>query len=99
MLRLIDGGQPASALPSYRVREEPTLATHDTRLREHLERLRRVQSVVSLSVMALRRQDAERDEDIATVLDHHAATVLSEEVCQLEDLLDQEDQGNAMRTG
>ncbi len=99
MLRIIDGGQSASRVSSYVVREEPAPLAHDARLREHIERLRLVQSVVSLSVMALRRQDAERDEDIATVLDHYAATMLSEEIGQLEDLLDRAEMSYSLRTG
>jgi len=88
MLRLLDGGLAAIPLTSCLVREEPAPIAHDVRMREHIERLRLIQSVVSLAVMALRRQDAERDEDIAAVLDHYAATPLNEEVCELEGLLD-----------
>ena len=87
MLRIFDGGLAAIPAASCLVREESAPAAHNARMREHIERLRLIQSVVSLSVMALRRQDAERDEDIASVLDHYAATQLNEEVCELEDLL------------
>ncbi len=86
MLRLIEGGLAAS-LPAS-VHDAPAHESWRNCLREHVERLRLIQSVVSISVMALRRQDAERDEDIASVLDQHAATQLCDEVFQLEDLLD-----------
>jgi microsomal dipeptidase-like Zn-dependent dipeptidase len=99
MLRVIDGGLAATSVSGCSVREKRSLESHDEQLshglREHIERLRLVQSVVSLSVMALRRQDAERDEDIASVLDHHAANPLDEEISHVEALLARFDQSPA----
>jgi hypothetical protein len=40
---------------------------------EHVQQLQLIQPVISLAVMALHRQNAEADCDIALVLDHHAS--------------------------
>jgi hypothetical protein len=58
------------------------------RLREHVQRLKLIIPVISVSVMALRRQNAELDEDIASILHLHASGPLDEEVEDLETLLE-----------
>ena len=78
-------GGPAANLP-------PTLphfeASLPVLLREHLHRLKLLQNVLSVAVMALHRQNAECDYDIAAVLDHHASQPLDFEIENLEALLD-----------
>ena len=56
-------------------------------LREHLQQLRIILPVISVSVMALRRQDAESDTDIAHVLSQHACEPLDCEIERIESLL------------
>ena len=56
-------------------------------LLEHLHRLRLILPVISVSVMALHRQNAELDHDIATILDHYASEPLDDEIEHLESLL------------
>ena len=56
-------------------------------LREHVHRLRLILPVISVSVMALHRQNAELDYDIATVLDQYASEPLDLEIEHLESLL------------
>jgi hypothetical protein len=56
-------------------------------LLEHLQRLRLILPVISVSVMALRRQDAESDTDIAYVLSQHACEPLDCEIERVESLL------------
>lgn len=56
-------------------------------LHEHVRRLRLILPVISISVMALHRQNAELDADIASVLRHHACVPLDEEIERIESLL------------
>ena len=49
-------------------------------VREHVCRLRTILPVISVAVLALRRQDAEMDEDIAGVLSRHAWEPLDFEI-------------------
>ena len=56
-------------------------------LREHLHRLRLILPVISLSIMALRRQDAESDTDVAHVLSQHACEPLDCEIERIESIL------------
>jgi hypothetical protein len=52
-----------------------------------VQRLRLILPVISVSVMALHRQDAERDTDIASVLSQHACEPLDCEITHLESIL------------
>ena len=56
-------------------------------LLEHIDCLRPILSVISVSVMALHRRDAECDTDIAFVLDEHACEPLDREIERIESLL------------
>jgi hypothetical protein len=58
------------------------------RLREHVQRLQLILPVISVSVLALRHQNAELDEDIASVLHQHACDPLGLEIEQLEEFLE-----------
>ena len=69
----------------------PLHSTHDDslprELLEHIDRLRLVLPVISVSAMALNRQDAESDTDIAFVLHEHACEPLDREIERIESLL------------
>ena len=69
----------------------PIHPTHDDslprELLEHIDRLRLILPVISVSVMALNRQDAESDTDIAFVLNEHACEPLDREIERIESLL------------
>jgi hypothetical protein len=56
-------------------------------LREHLQQFREILPVISVSMMALRRQDAESDTDIVHVLSQHACEPLDCEIERVESLL------------
>jgi hypothetical protein len=56
-------------------------------VREHLRKLRLILAVISVSVLALHRQNAELDDDIATILDRHACEPLDFEIDHLESIL------------
>ena len=58
------------------------------RLRCHVQRLRLIVPVLSISVLALKRQAAELDDDIASVLHLSALGPLDHELDQLEELLE-----------
>lgn len=58
------------------------------RLHHHVQRLQLILPVISVAVLALRRQSAELDEDIALVLSRHACDPLNVELDQLEELVD-----------
>jgi hypothetical protein len=79
-----EGGPAAHTLP-------PTPPTPDgslpIQLREHLQRLQLILPIISVSVLALHRQNAELDHDIATVLDQHASEPLDFEIERLESIL------------
>jgi hypothetical protein len=82
---LIPGGAPPATLPPT----QPTLDEQlPIRLQDHLQRLRLILPVISVSVLALRRQGAELDEEIATVLLRHASDPLDVEIAKIEVLLD-----------
>ena len=58
------------------------------RIREHLQRLRLIVPVISVSVLALRGQNAELDEDVARVLQQHAGAALDLEIEEMQVFLD-----------
>lgn len=58
------------------------------RLREHVRRLKRIVPVISVSVLALRAQNADLDGDVAEVLHHQASQPLDMEIEELEALLE-----------
>jgi hypothetical protein len=78
------GGRTAATVPPPNPTPNGPLPLH---LREHVHRLRLILSVISVSVLALRNQSAELDDDIATVLDQHASEPLDFEIEDLEALL------------
>jgi hypothetical protein len=80
-LHQTEGGSAAQTLPLTPDGSLP-LALH-----EHVQRLRLILPVISVSVMALHRQDAELDTDIASVLSQHACEPLDCEITQLESIL------------
>jgi hypothetical protein len=69
----------------------PTTNTHDDslprELLDHIDRLRLILPVISVSAMALQRRDAEADTDIAVVLNEHACEPLDREIERIESLL------------
>ena len=69
----------------------PIPATHDDslprELLDHIDRLRLILPVISVSVMALHRRDADSDTDIAFVLHEHACEPLNSEIERIESLL------------
>ena len=81
----LEGGPAAQTLP-------PTVpALNDALSRELLElarRLRLILPVISVSVMALRRQDAEADADIASVRSESAWLPLDGEIERVESILE-----------
>jgi hypothetical protein len=58
------------------------------RLREHVRRLKRIVPVISVSVLALKAQNADLDGDVAEVLHHQAGEPLDMEIEELEALLE-----------
>jgi hypothetical protein len=79
-----EGGPAAHTLPPTQHTSDDSLPIY---LREHLTRLQLILPIISVAVMALRRQNAELDEDIAMVLDHHATEALDAEIEHLETFL------------
>src|SRR3954468_11876994 len=69
----------------------PIPSTHEDplprELLDHIDRLRLILPVISVSVMALHRRDAECDTDIAFVLHEHACQPLDREIERIESLL------------
>jgi hypothetical protein len=69
----------------------PIPNTHDDsfprELLDHIDRVRLNYPFISISVMALSRQDAESDTDIAFVLHEHACEPLDREIERIESLL------------
>ena len=79
-----EGGPAGRTLAFTQPTQDDELPKH---LREHLRRLRLILPVISVSVLALNRQNAELDHDIATVLDQHACEPLDFEIEHLESIL------------
>ena len=69
----------------------PIPSTHDDslprELLDHVDCLRVILPVISVSVMALNRRDAESDSDIAFVLSQHVCDPLDREIERVESLL------------
>ena len=84
ILHHLNGGPAAQTL-------SPSHPTQDDALRhellEHVQRLRLILPVISVSVMALHRQDDEADTDIAYVLSEHACEPLDSEIERIESIL------------
>jgi len=59
------------------------------RVRDAVRRMKQIVPVLSVSVLALRRQNAELDEDVASVLDRHASEPLDVLVDELEFLMEE----------
>jgi hypothetical protein len=57
-------------------------------LREQVQRLQFILPIISVSALALRRQNAELDEDIASVLHQHASDPLGLEIETLQEFLE-----------
>jgi hypothetical protein len=79
-----EGGSPAQTLPPSRLPSDDLLRFE---LREHVRKLRLILPVISVSIMALHRQNAELDYDVASVLSEHACKPLDEEIENLAALL------------
>ena len=79
-----EGGSPARTLPPSTWTADDALRFE---LREHVRKLRLILPVISVSIMALHRQNAELDYDIASVLSEHACEPLDEEIEHLASLL------------
>jgi hypothetical protein len=72
-----EGGSSAQTLPpSHPTTDDPLRFE----LREHVRKLRLILPVISVSIMALHRQNAELDDDIASVLSEYACQPLDEEI-------------------
>jgi hypothetical protein len=79
-----EGGSPAHTLPPSNFTTDDLLRFE---LREHVRKLRLILPVISISIMALHRQNAELDYDIASVLSEHACKPLDDEIEHLSSLL------------
>jgi hypothetical protein len=79
-----EGGSPAQTLPPSPSTTDDTLRFE---LREHVRKLRVIVPVITVSIMALRRQNAELDHEIASVLSEYASQPLDDELEHLSELL------------
>ncbi len=77
------GGPAAQTLSPQPTQDDPLPLD----LRAHVQRLRLILPVISVSVMALHRQNAELDTDIAAVLSEYACEPLDCEIAHLESVL------------
>ena len=79
-----EGGPAAQTLPPHNPTQDDPLPIE---LREHIRKLRLILPVISVSVLALHRQNAELDHDIASVLSQHACEPLDSEIEHLASVL------------
>jgi len=79
-----EGGPAAQTLPPHAPTQDDPLPIE---LREHIRKLRLILPVISVSVLALHRQNAELDHDIASVLSNHACEPLDSEIEHLGSML------------
>lgn len=85
MFQTIDSGASARTLPPFHLKPDEQLPF---RVRDHVQRLKLIIPVLSVSVLALKAQNADLDEDIASVLHHQASAPLDREIEELEALLE-----------
>ncbi len=78
-----EGGPAAQTLPPQPTQDDPLPLD----LHEHVQHLRLILPVISVSVMALHCQNAELDTDIASVLSQHACEPQDCEIAHLESIL------------
>jgi hypothetical protein len=78
-----EGGPAAQTLPPQPIPDDSLPFD----LREHVQRLRLILPVINVSVLALHRQNAEIDTDIASVLSQHACEPLDSEIAHIESIL------------
>ena len=83
-LREPESGNAAQTLPPSHPAQDDSLQQE---LLEHVLHLRLILPVISVSVMALRRQEAESDTGIACVLSEHACEPLDCEIERIESML------------
>jgi hypothetical protein len=76
-----DGGPAAQTLSPHNPTQDDPLPAE---LREHIRKLRLILPVISVSVLALNRENAEIDYDIAAVLSQHTCEPLDSEIEHLE---------------
>src|SRR5262245_24841233 len=79
-----EGVPAAQTLPPSHPTQDDPLALD---LRDPVHRLRLIIPLISVSVMALRRQNADLATDIASVLSQHACEPLDCEIARLESIL------------
>lgn len=87
MFEFADTAATSSSIPPF---SSASLAEEQIpfRLREHVRRLKRIVPVISVSVLALKAQNADLDGDVAEVLHHQASEPLDLEIEELEALLE-----------
>ena len=83
-VRETESGNAAQTLPLSDSAQDDALQQELLELALHL---RLILPVISVSVMALRRQDAQADSDIACVLSEHACEPLDSEIERIESIL------------
>ena len=89
MSQTFSGSNPcpaAQTLPFTHTTHDDDSLPHE--LLEHVAQLRLILPIITVSVMALRRQDAESDTDIAHVLTQHACDPLDSDIERIESLSD-----------
>src|SRR5882724_12104270 len=79
-----EANTPTQTLPPLRNTHDDSLPRE---LLDHIDRLRLILPVISVSVMALNRQDVDSDTDIAFALHEHACEPLDREIERIESLL------------
>ena len=85
MVRTLSSGNPAHTVPLHPTALDEQLPA---RLRDHLQRLQLILPAISVSILALKAQNAELDVDIASVLHQHASSPLDLEIEEVEALLE-----------
>ena len=83
-VRETETGDAVQTLPLSHPAQDDALQQE---LLEHVLHLRLILQLTNVSVMALRRQDAEADSDIASVLTQHACEPLDSEIERIEAIL------------
>lgn len=79
-----EGGPTAQTVPPSQSTQNHSLPRE---LREHVHRLRLILPVISVSVMALHRENADLGADIASVLSRQACEPPDYEIAHLESIL------------
>lgn len=84
--QIAEPGRATYSAKKYRPAPPPSPAESRKPLQDSIRQLRLAQSVITVAIAALRRQNADNDADVADVLERYASDRLDIEIEKLEEM-------------